>query len=479
MLIEVMVGAMILAITTTAVLNGLDGAQKTGGRNKARSVAAALAEQDQERMKAMPASQLVSYIATPYSRPVTVNGVSYTVVSSAAYAADAGSVSTGCSASAKTQTNLKITSTVSSPLTRGNVDLVGLVTPPASSGFTAGQGRIIVKVVDRDQAPRQGITVALAGSQSFSEETNAAGCAIFSFVPAGAYNATIQGAPYFIDWDGVGNPVEAVTSTAGQTTTYGPYEMEEPATINAQFQTKVGSFAAVSSKSRYIEYNNAKLAVQWPMVDDGTNAANWGTVTTPEIYPFLDGYGVYAGQCSQNQPSAALLQNVSVSPNTATTTNPKIWTPSINIRVLNAGGTAVPTTTTTIFVTTADGCSTTYPSQTMTNTTTTTGGGVGAMPEPGFPYGSYKICAQTTISGTTTHGHADQKTGTSPGVYDTRQTASATAETAANLVNDTIVNNAQAGVPNIAANPIYPATPILPAQLNSIIIRLNRNGACH
>ncbi len=54
MLIEVMIGALILAITTTAVLNGLDGAQKTGGRNKARSVAAALAEQDQERMRSMP-----------------------------------------------------------------------------------------------------------------------------------------------------------------------------------------------------------------------------------------------------------------------------------------------------------------------------------------------------------------------------------------------------------------------------------------
>ena len=67
MLIEVMVGALILAITTTAVLNGLDGAQKTGGRNKARSVAAALAEQDQERMRSMPVADLLPYVATPYT----------------------------------------------------------------------------------------------------------------------------------------------------------------------------------------------------------------------------------------------------------------------------------------------------------------------------------------------------------------------------------------------------------------------------
>ncbi len=53
------------------------------------------------------------------------------------------------------------------------------------------------------------------------------------------------------------------------------------------------------------------------------------------------------------------------------------------------------------------------------------------------------------------------------------------AETATNLVNDTVVNTTQTGTPTIAANPIYPATPILPGTNGAIIIRLNRNGACH
>ena len=123
-----------------------------------------------------------------------MNGVSYTVVSSATYANDAGAVTTSCSSTAKTQANLKITSTVSSPLTRGNVDISGLVTAPAGTGFGSGEGRIIVKVVDRDQEPIQGVAVALAGSTNFSEDTNAAGCAVFAFVPSGNYTATIRGA---------------------------------------------------------------------------------------------------------------------------------------------------------------------------------------------------------------------------------------------------------------------------------------------
>ncbi|MBN1530742.1 MAG: hypothetical protein JW895_16895 [Thermoleophilaceae bacterium] len=429
MLIEVMVGAMILAITTTAVLGGLDGANKTNARNKARSVAAALAEQDQERMKAMPVAQLLPYITTPYSRTVAVNGANYTVVSSAAYATDPGSVSTGCSATAKTQTNLKITSTVSSPSTRGNVDIVGLVTPPASSGFTAGQGRVIVKVVDRDQAPIQGVNVALAGASNFSEETNAAGCAIFSFLPAGNFTATISdaGPPAKVDWDGLTSHVEAVTSTAGQTTTYGPFEMERPATINAQFDTRVGT-STVTAESAYMSINNAKLAVQWPTYQTTNGGTN---VSAAGLFPFLDGYGIYAGRCIQNKP--ATVQNTTPDPNQTIT--PTVRVPSINVRVVNSTSTTgsgpAGQSSYTIVVKPSDGCSTTYPTQTSASVTYGSTTYAGAIPKPGYPYGSYTVCAQRTVSGVTRRGFADKYP------YATG--------TAVNTVNETVDNTSANG----------------------------------
>lgn len=481
MLIEVMVGALILAITTTAVLSGLDGAQKTGGRNKARSVAAALAEQDQERMRSLPVADLLPLVATPYTRPVTVKGVNYTVTSSASYATDPGSASTGCSASAKSQTNLRILSSVSSPLTRGNVDLVGLVTPPASSGYAAGQGRLIVKVFDRDDEGVAGVTVSLSGTASFSEETNASGCAIFPFAPAGNYTATIQKLG-LVGWQGDNPlaPAPAMTVTAGQTTTYGQYYMEQPATINAQFDTKVGSAAAQADDSRYVVVNNVKLTSQRKVFDAGAPATQ---VPATDLFPFLDGYGLYAGQCTPQNVPAGALPNTTPNPGATLVTNPKIRVPSINVRVIRADGAAMPVAVpptaaipaTTVFIKTADGCATTYPSQVIANTTT---GGVASLPKPGYPYGSYKLCAQRTLSGTTLHGHADQRTGAGAGIYDTKSTATTAAETAANRVDDTITNTNANGVPALAANPIYPASPALPASLNSIIIRLNRNGAC-
>ena len=70
-LVEVTIGTLLLALTTTAVLNGMDGAQDAGRRNKDRSVSATLAQQDLERMRSMPPSVLANLHQV---RTVTVAG---------------------------------------------------------------------------------------------------------------------------------------------------------------------------------------------------------------------------------------------------------------------------------------------------------------------------------------------------------------------------------------------------------------------
>lgn len=77
-MIEVIVGALLLGITTLAILDGLDGAQNQGRRNKERSVSATLAQQDIERLRAFPIPSLSNYSET---RAVNVAGVPYTVSS--------------------------------------------------------------------------------------------------------------------------------------------------------------------------------------------------------------------------------------------------------------------------------------------------------------------------------------------------------------------------------------------------------------
>ena len=63
-MVEAIVAAMLLVIVALGVLKGLDTAQQSSGREKARSTAAALTEQDQERLRSFRAVDLANYDET-------------------------------------------------------------------------------------------------------------------------------------------------------------------------------------------------------------------------------------------------------------------------------------------------------------------------------------------------------------------------------------------------------------------------------
>ena len=88
-LIEVIVSAAVLALASLAVLAGIEGAQNSAGRERARSVASSLAERDQERLRSLQFDTLDSYSTTP--PPATqaiVDGVPYTITSATTWQTD-------------------------------------------------------------------------------------------------------------------------------------------------------------------------------------------------------------------------------------------------------------------------------------------------------------------------------------------------------------------------------------------------------
>ena len=188
-LLEVMIGAVVLAITSMAILNGIDGAQTAGAKNKARSVQSSLAQQDIERMRAIPITSLSNYRQT---RTVTVAGVDYTVVSRTDWVRDA-SGTIGCTTDTTQGQYLKLSSTVTSPATvQKPITETGLLTPGAGQlSTTAGTGTVLL--TDRDGAPAAGILVSLSGPGSFSDRTDAQGCAVFGYIPPGTYSVQVTG----------------------------------------------------------------------------------------------------------------------------------------------------------------------------------------------------------------------------------------------------------------------------------------------
>jgi hypothetical protein len=461
MLVEVMVGAVVLAIATTALLNGIDGAQSAGAQNKARSTAAALAEQDQERLRALPVASLASCCVPP-SRTVTVRGVNYTVTSSVSWVADQGGT-ISCSNNAKTAANLRIESDVTSNATKGVIDEVSLVTPPPGT-FSPGQGRAIVKVNKADGTPKVGQLVSLIGTNTYTATTNSLGCAVFPFVNAGNYTASVTG---LVDWQG-NNPATKALTVTQSTSTTASLELDTAAEIRSIFDTQVGTATAVAAKSRWLTLMNSHLTVGQKIVDAGSQQAN---INVTNLFPFTDPYKIYAGGCAANNPAnySASLPSYTPTPGQILimTSANDIRVPSINLQVINAAG-SVQAGATVIVKSADSGCTNVFPNQVTASKTYGTTTYTATLPEPGFPYGTYRICAQYTdpVTFVTRHGHADVYGQGSGLAYDALSTSSVLTEGATNRVDD-LVNNKIAGGNS-------PTT----STAGHIRIRLNRANAC-
>src|SRR4051812_4337123 len=110
-MIEVIVSAAVLAMLALAVLSGIDGASRATGREKARSVAATLAEQDQERLRSHQFYTLVALAAgLPPPHPLPGEGVESQVKSRPPWRVDPPPASNSCPSQSTNANYLKITS---------------------------------------------------------------------------------------------------------------------------------------------------------------------------------------------------------------------------------------------------------------------------------------------------------------------------------------------------------------------------------
>src|SRR5206468_10559004 len=100
------------------------------------------------------------------------------------------------------------------------------------------------------------------------------------------------------------------------------------------------------------------------------------TMTTPLLFPFTDGYGVYAGNCASADPAqynASYITKI-VTP-FGSHLGITVRKPAINIKVIKGGN---PLQGATVKVTPqGSGCTLTFPTQTTNSS--------GALPSPAFP----------------------------------------------------------------------------------------------
>jgi hypothetical protein len=401
---EVIVGAAVLLLVIASVLTVLDRSSGAVTANKGRTVAASLAQEDQERLKGLPVTALSNLRET---RTVTVAGAPYTVASRAEWVSDEAGKALSCTTSGSAD-YIQLSSTVTSDSVVGRqvapVRLDSIVAPPVGA-YGNDTGTLAVKVTNRAGEPVRNAGVTISGAGGGSMTTNDAGCAVFGKVPAGGYQVKLAE----LGWTGVaGTSAVTVPATvaAGKLTT-APVLYDRASQITVAFDTKVGGAAAQPATATALTAANAAIQPAGIRVFQPTPAGPRTTIDAAPLYPFADGYALFSGSCAANDPSRYVTGYFSAAPGffipTPGAPAPPVTVrePALNFQVVRGGNRATAPVYSNpqshVVITPEDpGCT-----EKITQAPLSAAGG---LSEPGVPFGTYRICVddgqrRSTVTG--------------------------------------------------------------------------------
>ena len=383
---EVVVSAAILILVVLGIFAGLDAVAGTAGANKARTVAATLAEKDQEELRSLMTVDLNRIRSViPGPREVDVDGVKYIVESDADLVTDATGEDISCSLDTGEGSFIRITSTVTSPMTGAKVKPVVLSSIVAPE---PGSGALVAKVVDARDNPVKNMPVQAVGPETVTKTTNDAGCAVFGAVTAGSYEVKVNQNGW-VDPSGDQEVKKAATVSAGTLSTV-DFVYDLAATLTVNVQSLYGSPAVPNTDNTY-----GVIAAQTGIL---TGFRQWtaATPTTPitlnRLFPFEDPYKIFPGRCMGQDPTGFQENYFDVYTAAAPALTPgqvaaiSILEPPVN---LNATFTQTSTASNVYAYPRGGGCAdpVRYDMGAVTG---------GQATRRGLPFGTYDICVQFT-----------------------------------------------------------------------------------
>jgi Tfp pilus assembly protein PilV len=347
-LIEVVISALVVGLIVVGTLTGFSDVDRATAQQRAHDEAAVLADQSQEQLRSDPASVLET-IAPPsagHSYTQTVSGTIYTITQKAELQPQTGSGASCSVSETKRQSGnaFAITSTVTwltqKATKRSAVTASSIVTPPTGSALE----------VDADNAPV--VTSGVAGvtahvtytpaesssTTSVEQTTGSEGCVVFGGIPATSALVEIKETAGYVTVSGARKyPTKEVTIAPNYTSHY-EVLYNRGGAIKAEF--------VYEKQSKYKHANNEGVAnaVEEEVKGDTFVALNTKMKLAPEfevgstrygagsgelyeplsgvysptptyehtaeskfnLFPFTEsenGYwGVYAGDCTENNP---------------------------------------------------------------------------------------------------------------------------------------------------------------------------------
>jgi prepilin-type N-terminal cleavage/methylation domain-containing protein len=339
-LVEVMVALVVLALFATAAAAALSAALTGSRRNTDKVQASNLATRQIEIIRNMTAVSVpdgLSYgtaaggvSTTPTT--ITLDKTVYTVTNSAEYV-PANNVGGSCTVAAGSRIAYKRISVAVTWTNMGSAQPVRedtLMRIPVT-GLDNTTGQLSVPVQDATGAPVSGATVTASGAKVVSALTDDDGCAVLVGMPAGSYTVTASMSGR-VNWAGSSAPTTAATVVAATMQPVSSFILDKGAAIQVGLTTPSsnaytpvnalpitarnhpdgGQFAA--KQYRPCSATNKIVGFCYPDAN-GTfsrtigSPLNASAPTSVGMFPFVAGYDVWAGDCTDNLPASPAIVN--------------------------------------------------------------------------------------------------------------------------------------------------------------------------
>jgi type II secretory pathway pseudopilin PulG len=410
-LIEAIVAAAVLAMVALAVLSGIDGATRASGRERARSVAASLAEQDQERLRSMQIDTLSKYNAAP--RTVPVDGVNYTVTSTTRWVRDDTSTASNCTTGDNKQSDyLYIKSSVTSNVVgvrTAPVTIESIVTPPIK--YSSPAGSLAIQVNNRSGVGVPNLGVSIAGPTGATRNTDASGCALFEYIPEGDYDVTATRGGWV---DELGNATLTSNDVAVNRGTLVKQTLVYDQAANATLAIKTYTPESTTDVRDSSAAEITTIPAGKPMRQFPATSGLKPTIQATKLFPFTAPYAFWTGNCASESPATYTSTYFNTAGGKALQTDPggsyvkEIFQPPLRFRVtrdrdgnrVGIDSTNTLTVTATFVPDSTDtGCSDTLTYYPVTRSTLATNkeGWLSLYSnapayDPGIPFGQWTIC---------------------------------------------------------------------------------------
>lgn len=332
-MVEVLVAILVFSVMIGGIATLQGSTLNVIRNNRHRSVAANLASEEMDTIRSTAFTTLLSQLGAVEQPLVNVDGISYTVTRETEWVASDANAG-ACSAPADADPAfLRVTVSVTWPVMTGvePVSSNTIITPPVGS-YDATTGHLAVSVVDRDGAPQEGIPVALAGPETASQMTNSDGCVFFAFLTPGSYTATLNETGFVSD-QGLATPAQTAAVVTGAIASL-LFQYDNAATLSLALSGKgAGSPAPANVPVMVANSHILPSGILPPIAGSGSPRTIGG------LFPYSDGYEVWAGRCSDADPlfhvGGAREDPIAVLP--GSTTNAIVAMPEVQVTVTSGG----------------------------------------------------------------------------------------------------------------------------------------------